>query len=145
MKAIGICAALLLSFGLGFAAGGSRLVPTLLEGGERAIGTALVAAAGARTEDATTRLLLEHPSLLPAILGGGAFGNPSDPAISRRMFAKREAGVQAAREITAVEALGPRTWRIRLPVSNALLFETDEGLVLVDTGVPAAGLAEENA
>ncbi len=30
---------------------------------------------------------------------------------------------------------------IRLPVSNAVLFETDDGLVLADTGVAAAGPA----
>jgi len=37
--------------------------------------------------------------------------------------------------------VAPRTRHIRLPIVNAVLFETDDGLVLVDTGMAPAGPA----
>ena len=37
------------------------------------------------------------------------------------------------------ELIAPRTWMLYLPIVNAVLFETDDGLVLVDTGMAPAG------
>lgn len=141
MKWLGLAMGLLVSFAFGVALGGTDVGDGMRAAGERALGTGLVAASGESAEDPMTRVLLENPSLIRAIQGDGAFGNPSDPAISRRIFSRDEAAIEAAREITKVEKLAPRTWLIRLPVSNAVLFETDEGLVLVDAGAAAAGPA----
>lgn len=46
-----------------------------------------------------------------------------------------------ASKLSRIEEVAPRTWMLYLPIVNAVLFETDEGLVLVDTGMAAAGPA----
>lgn len=140
MRALGLVGALL-AFGLGLAVGRSSIGQQIHTAGERAVGAALVAAAGDRSGDARTRVLLEHPSLVPAILGAGAFGNPSDPDIATRLFSRDATAIEKARELTHVEEVAPRTWRVQLPVSNATVFETDDGLIVVDTGASPAGPA----
>ncbi len=57
------------------------------------------------------------------------------------MFSRLPDAIADARESMEVEEVAPRTWLIRLPIVNAVLFETDEGLVLVDTGMGPAGPA----
>ncbi len=109
MKRLGIGAALLVAFAIGFGLGRSPAGDRLRDAGEKAIGSVVVASAGEMATDPTTRIILENPSLLPAILGGGAFGNESDPAIARRIFSKDEAAIAAAHDITKIEAVAPRT------------------------------------
>jgi alkyl sulfatase BDS1-like metallo-beta-lactamase superfamily hydrolase len=45
------------------------------------------------------------------------------------------------REKTSVIEVGPRSYLIRMPIVNAAFFETDEGIVLVDTGMGPSGPA----
>jgi len=97
----------------------------------------------AKTMDLDTHglLFLEHPELIDAIKRGGSFGGHYSPAIARGMFFRTGKGVKDAKKMTEIEELAPRTWLIRLPIVNAVLFETDEGLVLVDTGMAPGGPA----
>jgi alkyl sulfatase BDS1-like metallo-beta-lactamase superfamily hydrolase len=86
-------------------------------------------------------VLLEHPELMGAIARGGAFGGEFSRTVAENMFSREGPGVAEARAKTRVEALAPRTWLVRLPIVNVVLFETDEGLVLVDTAMAPGGPA----
>jgi alkyl sulfatase BDS1-like metallo-beta-lactamase superfamily hydrolase len=57
------------------------------------------------------------------------------------MFSRRDEAIEDAREKTRIVEVAPRTWLVRLPIVNAVLFEIDEGLVLVDTGMSPGGPA----
>jgi alkyl sulfatase BDS1-like metallo-beta-lactamase superfamily hydrolase len=57
------------------------------------------------------------------------------------MFGRGQEAIDAARTGTTIVEVAPRTWLIRLPIVNAVLFETDEGLVLVDVGMAPGGPA----
>ena len=70
---------------------------------------------------------------------GGAFGGEFSAAVAQNMFSRLPEAIADAREKTEIVEVAPRTWLIRLPIVNAVLFETDEGLVLVDTGMGPAG------
>ncbi|MBW2713808.1 MAG: MBL fold metallo-hydrolase [Deltaproteobacteria bacterium] len=86
-------------------------------------------------------VLLENPSVIRAIKRGGAFGGEFSRHVATGMFSRNPDAIADAIELTRVEEFAPRTWLIRLPIVNAVLFETDEGLVLVDTGMAPAGPA----
>lgn len=87
------------------------------------------------------RVLLEHPEVLAAIRFGGAFGGDFSAEVAQNMFSRKPEAIADARELVRAEQILPRTWLIRLPIVNAVLFETDAGLVLVDTGMGPAGPA----
>ncbi len=91
--------------------------------------------------DVRRRLLFEHPEILRAVARGGGFGGDFSPAVAQNMFGRDAEVIAAAREKMRVIEVAPRTWHIRLPIVNAVLFETDAGLVLVDTGMAPAGPA----
>jgi hypothetical protein len=97
----------------------------------------------ARKTDIRTRnlVLMEHPALVAAIRRGGAFGGEFSWVVAQNMFSRREDAVEDAKKKTRIVAVAPRTWLIRLPLVNAVLFETDAGLVLVDTGMAPGGPA----
>ncbi len=91
--------------------------------------------------DTRTLVLLEHPELMSAFARGGSFGGVYSVAIAQNMFGRVPKAIEDARELTRILEIAPRTWHIRLPIVNAVLFETDAGLVLVDTGMAPAGPA----
>jgi alkyl sulfatase BDS1-like metallo-beta-lactamase superfamily hydrolase len=134
-----------LALGLGLVLGrtelGSELGDTLASAGERAAGAALGAAARSADLDIRSRVLAENPSIIPRLAEGGSFGGEFSRAVAQGMFGREEQAIQDALELTKVESLAPRTWLIRMPIVNAVLFETDAGLVLVDTGMAPAGPA----
>jgi hypothetical protein len=111
------------------------------EPGARAIRAALEA--GVRSGKLSVRqmVFLENPELMQAIARGGAFGGDFSRAVAQGMFTRSGKAVEDALEMTRIEEVAPRSWLIRLPIVNAVLFETDEGLVLVDTGMAPAGPA----
>lgn len=86
-------------------------------------------------------VLLENPQLIRVIKRGGAFGGSFSRKVAMRMFSRDPEAIEDALKLTTIEELAPRTWLIRFPIVNAVLFETDEGLVLVDTGMGPAGPA----
>jgi glyoxylase-like metal-dependent hydrolase (beta-lactamase superfamily II) len=57
------------------------------------------------------------------------------------MFSRLPEAIEDARAKSEIIEVAPRTWLIRLPIVNAVLFETDEGLVLVDVGMGPGGPA----
>lgn len=82
----------------------------------------------------------EHPSLVQAISRGGAFGGEFSRPIANRMYSRTDAAAIAdAKAKVKVESHGPRTWLLRLPFVNIAVFDTDDGLVLVDSGYAPAG------
>ncbi|MFP6664346.1 MAG: alkyl sulfatase dimerization domain-containing protein [Deltaproteobacteria bacterium] len=102
--------------------------------------TALAKVADAGAVDIRTRLLLENPELLSAI--GTGFGGTFSHEVALNMFGHDHApAIQDAKELSYIVEVGPRTWLIRMPVVNVVLFETDAGNVLVDTGMAPAGPA----
>ncbi len=111
------------------------------EPGARAVRAALEA--GVRSGKLSVRqmVFLENPELMKAIARGGAFGGDFSRAVAQGMFTRSGKAVEDAMEMTRIEEVAPRSWLIRLPIVNAVLFETDEGLVLVDTGMAPAGPA----
>ena len=86
-------------------------------------------------------LFRENPGLLKAVAKGGAFGGEFSAAIAYDIFGRSEQAVNDAKRLGRIEEVAPRTWMLYLPIVNAVLFETDEGLILVDTGMNAAGEA----
>lgn len=104
---------------------------------------ALGADVAAEPADADPRALLlrEHPELVAALQRGAGFGGAASAAIANRMHSRDAAAIADARAKTRVEAQGPRTWLIRMPFVNAVLFETDAGLVLVDASYAPGGPA----
>ena len=102
---------------------------------------ALWAASQTDRVDARASLLVEFPGIVPAIQRGGAFGGAFSRAIATDIFNASDEGIADARKLSRIEAVAPNTWIIYLPLVNAVVFETSEGLVLVDAGMSAAGPA----
>ena len=100
---------------------------------------ALWAASQSERVDARASLLIEFPGIVPAIQRGGAFGGTFSTAIATDIFSASDAGIADARKLSLIESVAPKTWIIYLPLVNVVVFETDEGLVLVDAGMAAAG------
>ena len=70
------------------------------------------------------------------------FGGDASRAIANRMASRDNPQALAdAREMLKVEPIGEGTWFLRWPWVNSVVFETSEGLVLVDTGHAPAGPA----
>lgn len=87
------------------------------------------------------RVLMENPELIIPFKTKGGFGGDFSPVIALNMFSTIPEAVADADEMTRIEQVADRTWMIYMPFVNSILFETDEGLVLVDSGVAAAGPA----
>ena len=100
---------------------------------------ALWAASQTDRLDARASLFVEFPGIVPAIQRGGAFGGSFSRAIATDIFKASEEGIADARRLSRIEAVAPRTWMVYLPLVNVVVFETEDGLVLVDAGMAAAG------
>lgn len=87
------------------------------------------------------RVLLENPELIIPFKKTAGFGGEFSQVIGLNMFSTIPEAVADAYEKTRIEKIADRTWMIYMPFVNSVLFETDEGLVLVDTGVASAGPA----
>ena len=103
---------------------------------------ALWAASKSDRVDARASLFVEFPGIVPAIQRGGAFGGAFSRAIATDIFNASDEGIADARKLSRIEAVAPNTWIIYMPLVNAVVFETSEGLVLVDAGMAAAGPAK---
>ena len=97
--------------------------------------------ANATDTDTRTMVLVENPGLIKRIMQGGAFGGEYSMAAATNMFGRTEEAIADVRDKTTVVEVGPRSYLIRMPIVNAAFFETDEGIVLVDTGMGPAGPA----
>jgi alkyl sulfatase BDS1-like metallo-beta-lactamase superfamily hydrolase len=131
----------LLFTAVGFVLGRTELGAPVRELADRAQEAAVDQVVRRGSLDTRTRVLLENPKVMTALAEGGAFGGEFSAEVAQNMFGRTEKAIAAAREKMNVVAVAPRTWLIRLPIVNAVLFETDEGLVLVDAGMAPAGPA----
>ena len=91
--------------------------------------------------DTRTMVLAENPEMINRIMEGGAFGGEYSLSAAQNMFGRTEDAIEDVRKKTHVIQVGPRSYLIRMPIVNAVFFETDEGIVLVDTGMGPAGPA----
>jgi alkyl sulfatase BDS1-like metallo-beta-lactamase superfamily hydrolase len=138
---IGYLAAALVFTVVGYLLAGTEFGSSARQGALRAKRAALETVARRTELETRTLVLLEHPELMRAIARGGGFGGQFSRNVALNMFSRLEEAIEDAREKTRVVEVAPRTWLIRLPIVNAVLFETDAGLVLVDTGMAPAGPA----
>jgi alkyl sulfatase BDS1-like metallo-beta-lactamase superfamily hydrolase len=86
----------------------------------------------------------EHGHILQSMLASehAGFGGDVSFAIANHMASRTDpAAIKDARDKLRVEPYGKGTWFLRLPWVNVAVFETAEGLVLVDTGYAPAGPA----
>jgi glyoxylase-like metal-dependent hydrolase (beta-lactamase superfamily II) len=91
---------------------------------------------------ARSQVFKANPQLVKSIMLGGGFGTELSYAIANQMYSRTNAAAIAdARAKLKIEALGPRIWLLRFPIVNVVVFETDAGLVLIDSGYAPAGPA----
>ncbi|MEO7161048.1 MAG: MBL fold metallo-hydrolase [Polaromonas sp.] len=91
---------------------------------------------------ARAQVYKDNPQLVKSIMLGGGFGTELSFAIANHMYSRTNAAAIAdARAKLKIEALAPRTWLLRFPIVNVVVFETDAGLVLIDSGYAPAGPA----
>lgn len=97
----------------------------------------------AEYQAARKKVMIENPELRASIMRGGAFsGGDFSMAIANRMYSRKDAAaIQDAKQKLKINQYGPGTWLLRLPFVNVAVFETSEGLVLVDSGYAPAGPA----
>lgn len=92
-----------------------------------------------RRQKGRMRLALENPRVIMSVATG--FGGEMSREAAQHMFSRNEAAIKDVKSKTHIEEAGPRSWFVRLPIVNSAVFETDEGLVVVDTGYGPAGPA----
>ena len=91
--------------------------------------------------DTRTMVLMENPQIISRLGEGGGFGGEHSVEAATNMFGRTEAAIEDVRKRARVVEVAPRSYLIRLPIVNAVFFETDQGVVLVDTGMGPAGPA----
>ena len=91
---------------------------------------------------ARSQVYKANPELVKSIMRGGGFGTELSYAIANHMYSRTDApAIADARAKLKIEPLAERTWLLRFPIVNVVVFETDEGLVLIDSGYAPAGPA----
>lgn len=89
---------------------------------------------------ARAKVFKANPQMVKSIMEGGGFGSELSYAVANSMYSRtNQAAIEDARAKLRIEAVAPRTWLLRFPIVNVVVFETDEGLVLVDSGYAPAG------
>jgi len=100
------------------------------------------AAAEARRSEVRIGLVLSNADLAEALVGGGAFGGSYSANVAQNMLdPNHERAIEDAKRLVETIEVAPRSWLIRLPIVNVAIFETDDGLVVVDTGMAPGGPA----
>lgn len=96
--------------------------------------------ANPQVQAARAAVFKANPQLLRSIVVGGGFGGEMSYAVANSMYSRDDArAIADVRAKIKIEAVAPRTWLLRLPIVNVVVFETDEGLVLIDSGYAPAG------
>ena len=88
-----------------------------------------------------TMVLAENPEIISRLMEGGSFGGEYSVSAAQNMFGRTPDAIEDVRDKTHVIEVAPRSYLIRMPIVNAVFFDTDEGVVLVDTGMGPAGPA----
>ncbi len=87
------------------------------------------------------RAMDDDPKLRVKVATGVSSWGTYSQAVARNMLARSGPAVDDAKRLTTFVEAAPGTWLIRLPIVNVALFETDDGLVMIDSGMAAAGPA----
>jgi alkyl sulfatase BDS1-like metallo-beta-lactamase superfamily hydrolase len=99
-------------------------------------------AAEAHRNEVRMGLVMSDAALTEAIIGGGAFGGAYSAAVAQNMYdTEHEEAIEDAKRLVEIEEVAERSWLVRLPIVNVAVFETDDGLVVVDTGMGPGGPA----
>jgi glyoxylase-like metal-dependent hydrolase (beta-lactamase superfamily II) len=96
---------------------------------------------GPNTGSIQKRATDTDPELKQVVASSGSMWGAFSQAVARNMLARSGPAVDDAKRLTTFVEAGPRAWLIRLPIVNVALFETDDGLVMIDSGMAAAGPA----
>jgi len=92
--------------------------------------------------EARIGLVLSDPDLTDAIVGGGAFGGAYSLPVAQNMYDRHHTeAIEDAKRLVTVTEVTDRSWLVRLPIVNSAVFETNDGLVVVDTGMAPGGPA----
>lgn len=87
-------------------------------------------------------VLMENPSLINRIMEGGSFGNDNFSVVAaQNMFGKSKDVIDDIINKTEIEYVAGNVCVIHLPIVNSSVIETNEGLVIIDTGMTPAGPA----
>ncbi len=138
MNRLGYFAIMAITFFLGMAFEQSRLSGIVEEGAEFIVKSAGQKVREIADIDTRTQILLENPRLLSRIALGGGFGGEYSVLAAKNMFSRRPEVIEDIKDKTNTIEIAKRTYLIRLPIVNVVLFETDSGNVLVDTGMAPA-------
>lgn len=92
-----------------------------------------------RLDAGRTSIAIEDPRVIQRFLTGGIFGNPASHIVGLHMFSRDEAVTEDIRKKAERIEVAPASWLVRFPIVNAAFFETEEGVVVVDTGMAGAG------
>ncbi|MDG0979550.1 MAG: MBL fold metallo-hydrolase [Halieaceae bacterium] len=90
----------------------------------------------------TRAVVQEYPHIVQSMSSSkhDGFGGPSSRAIAHHMASRTsEAAIADARKMVDIQQIDDRTWFIVMPWVNLTVMETDEGLLLLDTGYAPAG------
>ncbi|MEP1472885.1 MAG: MBL fold metallo-hydrolase [Halieaceae bacterium] len=126
---------------IGTLLGGTEVGELARSSADAARKSAISVVANAADIDTRMMVLAENPELIERVAEGGSFGGEFSLAAAQNMFGRVDAAIEDVRDKTQVIEVGPRSYLIRMPIVNAAFFETDEGIVLVDTGMAPAGPA----
>ncbi|WP_419535558.1 MBL fold metallo-hydrolase [Endozoicomonas sp.] len=139
---IGYAATALVFTGVGVMLSDTELGDQVRSSAQVAKKSALSTVADQFSGDIRERVLIENPELIQRVMVGGGFGGNFSKNIGQHIFGKNyEPAIQDALEMTEVKQAGDRMWIIHMPIVNSILLETDEGLVVIDTGMAPAGPA----
>ncbi len=141
MKCLGYFFIIVMTFFLGMAFEQSRLSSIVEKGAAFVIQSAREEVREIANIDTRTQILLENPRLLSRIALGGGFGGEYSVLAAKNMFSRLPNVVEDIKNKTKIIEIAKKTYLIRLPIVNVILFETDAGNVLVDTGMAPAGPA----
>ena len=90
----------------------------------------------------TRAVVQEYPHIVQSMSSSkhDGFGGPSSRAIAHHMASRTSEEARSdARDMMDVQQIDDRTWFIVMPWVNLTVMETDEGLLLLDTGYAPAG------
>ncbi len=145
MRVVVVAGTAVVCFVFGLVFGGSELGGGLGKRAASVAGRATSAALErvARRGGLDTRklVLLENPSVMARVARIGGFGGEFSRVVAQNMFSRLPEAIEDAREKSSIVEVAPRSYLIRLPIVNAVYFDTDAGGVLVDTGMAPAGPA----
>jgi glyoxylase-like metal-dependent hydrolase (beta-lactamase superfamily II) len=140
-KLFGYLLVAVIFLGLGMLLADTKVAELARSTGKGVRSAAIEAVASRADIDTRTMVLMENPELIPRIREGGAFGGEFSMEAAANMFGRTKKAIEDVRKKTRVIKVGPHSYLIRMPIVNAAFFETDEGIVLVDTGMGPAGPA----